>query len=217
MSLLKMLLENGKMKYIRGLMITAMFFWGIATNVGAVSIDLSTYNCDTGQDCESLLVAPGSSSPSEEISRIETEFGLASGTLSLLYKDDADSGEVTAPFKDSYSTTYSNTSIDPKDVEISWDGGSSISCPECYLYVKGGNQVGQPGSTPNVFMFNLGTVADLALWDGMVDLVLTNWSGRGAISHVAIYGVSPIPVPAAFWLFGTALIGFIGFSRRTKV
>ena len=28
---------------------------------------------------------------------------------------------------------------------------------------------------------------------------------------------SPVPVPAAVWLFGTALIGFIGFSRRTKV
>jgi hypothetical protein len=29
--------------------------------------------------------------------------------------------------------------------------------------------------------------------------------------------VSPVPVPAAFWLFGTALIGFVGMSRRTKV
>jgi len=28
---------------------------------------------------------------------------------------------------------------------------------------------------------------------------------------------NPVPVPAAFWLFGTALIGFIGISRRTKV
>lgn len=39
------------------------------------------------------------------------------------------------------------------------------------------------------------------------------------LSHFSIYtsGVSPIPVPAAVWLFGTALIGFIGFSRRTKV
>lgn len=26
-----------------------------------------------------------------------------------------------------------------------------------------------------------------------------------------------VPVPAAVWLFGTALIGFIGISRRTKV
>ena len=32
-----------------------------------------------------------------------------------------------------------------------------------------------------------------------------------------VTGPSPVPVPAAFWLFGTALIGFIGFSRRTKV
>jgi hypothetical protein len=29
--------------------------------------------------------------------------------------------------------------------------------------------------------------------------------------------ISGVPVPAAVWLVGTALIGFIGFSRRTKV
>jgi len=29
--------------------------------------------------------------------------------------------------------------------------------------------------------------------------------------------LNPVPVPAAFWLFGSALLGFIGFSRRTSV
>ena len=29
--------------------------------------------------------------------------------------------------------------------------------------------------------------------------------------------VNPVPVPAAIWLFGTALIGFVGMSRRRKV
>jgi hypothetical protein len=29
--------------------------------------------------------------------------------------------------------------------------------------------------------------------------------------------IPAVPVPAAFWLFGTALIGFIGISRRRKV
>ena len=29
--------------------------------------------------------------------------------------------------------------------------------------------------------------------------------------------IPPIPVPAAFWLFGTALVGFIGMSRRTSL
>jgi hypothetical protein len=34
---------------------------------------------------------------------------------------------------------------------------------------------------------------------------------------VATGRVPPVPVPAAVWLFGTALIGFVGMSRRTKV
>ena len=29
--------------------------------------------------------------------------------------------------------------------------------------------------------------------------------------------ISPVPVPAAAWLFGTALIGFVGMSRKTSV
>ena len=29
--------------------------------------------------------------------------------------------------------------------------------------------------------------------------------------------IPPVPVPAAVWLFGTALIGFIGISRRTRI
>ncbi|MCP4333688.1 MAG: VPLPA-CTERM sorting domain-containing protein [Gammaproteobacteria bacterium] len=27
----------------------------------------------------------------------------------------------------------------------------------------------------------------------------------------------PVPIPAAIWLFGTVLIGFVGISRRRKV
>jgi hypothetical protein len=35
--------------------------------------------------------------------------------------------------------------------------------------------------------------------------------------NVGSGNVGAVPVPAAVWLFGTALIGFIGMSRRTKV
>jgi hypothetical protein len=47
----------------------------------------------------------------------------------------------------------------------------------------------------------------------------TSALGDKNLSHFSIYtsGISPVPVPAAIWLFGTALIGFIGMSRRTKV
>ncbi len=30
------------------------------------------------------------------------------------------------------------------------------------------------------------------------------------------YGINPVPVPAAVWLFGTALVGLAGFSKRKK-
>ena len=29
-------------------------------------------------------------------------------------------------------------------------------------------------------------------------------------------GIPPVPVPAAVWLFGTALIGLFGFGKRRK-
>jgi len=40
---------------------------------------------------------------------------------------------------------------------------------------------------------------------------------RFFIDDFKAYSTSPIPVPAAVWLFGSALIGFIGMSRRRKV
>lgn len=34
------------------------------------------------------------------------------------------------------------------------------------------------------------------------------------VDDVLIETVSPIPLPAAFWLFGTALVGFVGLGKR---
>jgi hypothetical protein len=39
-------------------------------------------------------------------------------------------------------------------------------------------------------------------------------AGRGIIDPGT--GVNPVPVPAAIWLFGTGLIGLVGFSKRRK-
>ena len=59
---------------------------------------------------------------------------------------------------------------------------------------------------------------------GVLDLDLVNplnlvleYNQSGANGMYAIYDTSAIPVPAAIWLFGTALIGFVGMSRRGKV
>jgi predicted extracellular nuclease len=47
-------------------------------------------------------------------------------------------------------------------------------------------------------------------WTGLPE---DTFSSLGAHS----VAVSAVPVPAAVWLFGTALVGFVGFSRRRKV
>jgi hypothetical protein len=66
--------------------------------------------------------------------------------------------------------------------------------------------------------------------DGMIDVVLKAFTEEGANEFgpvnfdssfenqgLEVQPIPAVPVPAAFWLFGTALIGFIGISRRTKV
>ena len=36
------------------------------------------------------------------------------------------------------------------------------------------------------------------------------------VDNLTFQAVSPVPVPAAIWLFGTGIIGLIGFSKRRK-
>jgi hypothetical protein len=53
-----------------------------------------------------------------------------------------------------------------------------------------------------------------------IDLLLTEgFSDQFPVNSSAVQVLSPgaVPVPAAISLFGTALIGFVGMSRRTKV
>ena len=77
---------------------------------------------------------------------------------------------------------------------------------------------------------NLGGTVNLLILDGLnagsrEGLCQTQDCGsvagfRGLVSGSVIgtpVAVSPVPVPAAFWLFGTALIGFVELSRRRKV
>jgi hypothetical protein len=50
---------------------------------------------------------------------------------------------------------------------------------------------------------------------GLANRGISKGSQRMALDNLTIGAV--VPVPAAIWLFGTALIGFIGMSRKTKV
>ncbi len=81
-----------------------------------------------------------------------------------------------------------------------------------------GLEIGDPNFTPKYF----------GVWDS-TDSILsamimgTNGGPPNDITRAwniddlsVAAGVPPVPVPAAIWLFGTALIGLVGFSKRRK-
>ena len=57
-----------------------------------------------------------------------------------------------------------------------------------------------------------GTVRDIDDWLTIGDL--DAWTDPSPINLLLYKDISPVPVPAAVWLFGTALIGLIGFGKR---
>lgn len=136
-------------------------------------------------------------------------YGAESGLLSQSYKTHSSIFEtITEENAEGPTVTKSGVT----GLSILHESGDSVSCAPnpCYLVVKDGAQ------EPARYLFNLALLG----WNGKELLELENfWTGeKGAISHVALYsGISAVPVPTAAWLFGTALIGFIGLSRRTKV
>lgn len=193
------------MKKFKLLTLAILLASGYSVSAQAALVDITldpsdcgtTYTCFTTNDNSNLSLA--------EIEAITGATGLES-----LYKQDVGAGSDSGSFAASYETTFSNSSNDPEDAVIALIAGMDpINCGVCYLVVKDGNQ------DPAQYIYDLSLV-------GMINSIsaIDFWPNQGAISHVEIVGnsdMSVIPVPAAIWLFGTALIGFIGFSRRTRV
>ena len=132
-------------------------------------------------------------------------------TLTELYKQDV---EFTAPddgesglFASSYDTIFSNTDTEPEDATITYTGGDSIICGDCFLLIKDGNQ------TIAQYVF------DISNWDGTDLLEMINfWPTNGAISHVAIYGgSSTVPEPGMVGLLAIGLLGMVVTRRRMKL
>ena len=101
------------------------------------------------------------------------------------------------------------------------------------LYGVGGWIKGMPRADVTLFLdgveVNFGKAGRLSKWTflGVIDAAgfssfeFREIDGKGAqgifiFADDITFGVSAVPVPAAAWLFGSGLIGFIGIARRKK-
>ena len=174
------------------------------------ALTITPENCTTANQCLTS---------DEHRGKDASVFSVLDG-IDLSYKyetDDAD--ETPAPMAllgDSYDMVsvimeeHGDDDDDYAGATIRYVGGDIADCAfPCYLTVKGGRH------SPSRYLFDLAVFG----WDGMEDLSLGDfWPGKGSLSNFAIYGnMSPIPVPNSFWLFSTALVGFIGIARRISV
>jgi hypothetical protein len=202
--------------------ITLLASFSISVHGATINIDANLY---TPTFCDANTTICDTSTNHE--GHDKTVWGFL-GELDLVYNydwsSDTDSG------KDGFEYSYSPGRFLNKNGDRRGDEGfeiqyissqpskPSIDCytvNDCWAVVKGGNH------DPARYLFNLGLAGlNGNAWNGTDTLRFDNfWNGEGQISHVAIYtgSTSAVPVPATIWLFGTALIGFIGVSRRTKI
>lgn len=67
------------------------------------------------------------------------------------------------------------------------------------------------------FLMKVGNFTMVGLFDTAITSLIVSNMGLSGISHIAYFNtsdISAIPIPAALWLFGPALLGFMGFRRR---
>lgn len=136
---------------------------------------------------------------------INTAIAPIIGSAVELYKSDVGTGESGA-LAGSYETTFSNTPSDPEDATTVYGTGDIVGAP-AFALVKDGN------STPAWYLFNLTALG----WDGMDTLYFTDfWPGKGAISHVALYGTQTSVPDGGMTavLLGLGMVGLGVMARR---
>jgi len=148
---------------------------------------------------------PQYSGPENSQSAINTAIAPYIGSAPLLYKGEV-GGAEEGSLAGSYETTFSNSASDPTDALIEYISGQYVGAP-AWLLVKDGD------ANPGWYLFNLSTLG----WNGTDDLVLTGfWPGKGAISHVSLYGTAVPDGAATAALLGLGLISLTMFSRKDR-
>jgi len=176
------------------------FFLSISSS-HADSVPFVSTPCDTtnvSANGSDATVCKGSFSGTDSVSEITNLFGAelgASETWIEAVKSDDSSGKLVA-------TTATGT----------WEyTGDTLSSP--FVIVL------KASTSFSAYLFkDLGNLATDSTGGFFI-----NWLNNGGqtpkLSHMTIYSktnTSAVPLPAALWLFGPALLGFMGFRRKNQ-
>ena len=179
-------------------------------------------------DGTTLLNKDGDGSTSGTI-----DIAYEAGTMQILAKvgyvlDGINIGE-TGDYK--MSTGGTSVDVDAYARVFDWFDPAPVFGTEEEMFLSTSDFTQQ--GTANPVLWNASGSFDLTteMWDGRdhVGLTLQNtltaessaegefaWIQKKAVGSQVIVTTSPIPVPAAVWLFGSGLLGLVGISSRKK-
>jgi len=135
------------------------------------------------------------------------------------------SGPQAAPSSKPFDTIWAIDLTTPFTMSIVFSTTNTPGLPGSGVNDTNFTITNVTGPPVSVFSGLLNDPSDFAQFVGVLlagSYELRMWSATGGNTpYGGSYAVSAssaiVPLPAAFWLFGSALIGFIGFSRRRAV
>jgi hypothetical protein len=99
---------------------------------------------------------------------------------------------------------------------FSFDLFTTVESPSTDTFLPG-DYTTYADFSSTVSLLGFALFEDQAMTMPVLDGVTVTNSAGETVPLINLSSPNPVPLPAAVWLFGTALIGFIGYSRRRTV
>ena len=213
-------------KYL-GLLLLLALGATLSTRAFAVTVDNAGFNDLTGWTTanDATLAHPGGTAPWNWITPVVSSV-IVNSTETILPLEGSGLG-ITYAGADSFSQTVDILTAGDYIFSVDANAVAGTRTPGDFALLDGSFELFAGGATsPDMDVVTTDGWSNFSwtttLTAGMLDIGLRNT--RAAIYSItydnysinAVSDVPPVPVPAAIWLFGTALIGLVGFSKRRK-